>query len=123
MKEKSEHVFDLLLSLKPEDVYEFQSKFNWIKKRGKAEQIREIIVEFQMWIVEFQMWLESHPDDFHVRPGYLALIGSHGTSDQKQKAIIQTNTWLESHHDDFNVRQGYLVLIGSNGTSDQKQKA
>ena len=116
MKEKSEHVFDLLLSLKPEDGYEFQYKFNWIKKRGKAEQIREIIVEFQMW-------LESHPDDFHVRPGYLALIGSHGTSDQKQKAIIQTNTWLESHPDDVNVRQGYLVLIGSHGTSDQKQKA
>jgi hypothetical protein len=116
MKEKSEHVFDLLLSLKPEDGYEFQYKFNWIKKRGKAEQIREIIVEFQMW-------LESHPDDFHVRPGYLVLIGSHGTSDQKQKAIIQTNTWLESHPDDVNVRQGYLVLIGSHGTSDQKQKA
>jgi hypothetical protein len=116
MKEKSEHVFDLLLSLKPEDGYEFQYKLNWIKKRGKAEQIREIIVEFQMW-------LESHPDDFHVRPGYLALIGSHGTSDQKQKAIIQTNTWLESHPDDVNVRQGYLALVGSHGTSDQKQKA
>ena len=116
MKEKSEHVFDLLLSLKPEDGYEFQYKFNWIKKRGKAEQIREIIVEFQMW-------LESHPDDFHVRPGYLALIGSHGTSDQKQKAIIQTNTWLESHPDDVNVRQGYLAVVGRNGTSDQKQQA
>jgi hypothetical protein len=115
MKEKSEHVFDLLLSLKPEDGYEFQYKFNWIKKRGKAEQIREIIVEFQMW-------LESHPDDFHVRPGYLVLIGSHGTSDQKQKAIIQTNTWLESHPDDVNVRQRYLALVGRNGNPKQKEQ-
>jgi hypothetical protein len=116
--EKSENFFDLLLSVKPEDGYEFQYKFFLMKKRGKAKPIREIIIEFQTW-------LESNPNDIHVRQGYLALIASHGNFKQKEDAITETSSWLgeENHRNDIHVRQGYLALIASHGNFKQKEDA
>lgn len=68
-----------------------------------------------------EAWLDDHPDDTHVRNGYLGLLSTQDFSEEKLRGVVtSTERWLHDHPDDSNVRTGYLGLLSNQRMSREQ---
>ena len=74
-------------------------------------------------IDQMRIWLDFHPNDVNVRTKHMGLVGTRGSLNQQQDAIVQTKTWLDNYHNNDSVRAKFLELVYRSGTKEERREA
>jgi len=114
--EVMKQLIDRALELTPNNSFDWEAKFAYLKRVGTASQIAQVLEDAHQW-------LEQHDEDVNARSSYLMLMKERGTPEQIPQVLDAMADWLARHDEEGNVRSNYLVVIKEKGSPEQVQQA